>query len=72
VAPVFSLDLESDCHPGIYLDGLAQLTQSCGECGLGSLVPVVKCWCRRDEVLVTQGDAPKVRCKRLWVIAEGS
>jgi hypothetical protein len=60
VAPVFSLDRDSDCHPGIYLASKKWLLEN-----YNKGTPLVKCYCLRSE-LVHAGD--KWRCKRLWVV----
>lgn len=58
VAPWFSVDSLSPCHPGIYIAGRAWLAEKY------PAEQLVACHCRRDE-LVHAGD--KWRCKRLWI-----
>ena len=60
VAPQFSADTGSPCHPGIYLAGKAYLAENYPN------VPIVPCRCLRSD-LVRAGD--KYRCKRLWILA---
>jgi hypothetical protein len=57
VAPVFSVDQRTPCHPGIYLASRKWLIEARWDL-------VVRCRCRRDE-LVHAGD--KWRAKRLWI-----
>jgi hypothetical protein len=61
-APWFSVDTETECHPGIYLAGLAYMY------AVYPAVPLVRCFCRHDE-LIKAGD--KFRCKRLWIVGKG-
>jgi hypothetical protein len=70
VAPWFSVDRGSTCHPGIYLSGRAWLE------GVHPEAEVVRVYCRRDELLHTGGPCgdtflTKWRAKRLWVVPEG-
>ena len=65
VAPRFSVDAGTPCHPGIYLASLAWLERE-----FGMDVPRVRCRALRAE-LVHAGD--KWRAKRLWIqCADGS
>ena len=59
-APVFSVDTDTSCHPGIYLASENWLAHN-----YYVDVPLVRCYCLRSE-LIHAGD--KWRCKRLWVI----
>jgi hypothetical protein len=59
VAPWFSVDSETSCHPGIYLAGKSYLAKEYDGHAL------VACKCLRSE-LVHAGD--KWRCKRLWIV----
>ena len=61
VAPWFSTDSDTSCHPGIYLASKKWLAMSYSDRSL------VRCYCMRSE-LVHAGD--KWRCKRLWVVTE--
>ena len=63
VAPWFSVDAETECHPGRYLAGLEQLRAFSGR---GHRA--VRCWCLRSELVIAGG---KCRCKRLWITAQG-
>jgi hypothetical protein len=62
VAPVFSVDTETSCNPGIYLASKEWLVENYGKCP-----SLVRCYCLRSELLHA-GD--KWRCKRLWVVEE--
>jgi hypothetical protein len=61
VAPYFSVDQLTPCHPGIYLASLDWLREEYPD------VEIVPCHCLRSE-LVHAGD--KWRCKRLWIDVE--
>jgi len=58
-APVFSVDTETSCHPGIYIAGEAWLRDNYPG------TDIVRCRCRRIELLHA-GD--KWRCKQLEVL----
>ena len=60
VAPWFSVDAATPCHPGIYLASLAWLAQEFGS----SSCAVVRCRALRAE-LVHASD--KWRARRLWI-----
>jgi hypothetical protein len=62
VAPIFSVDQYTSCHPGIYLADRKWLADH-----YGKHEPVVRCRCRRDELLHS---GYKWRAKRLWIEAE--
>jgi hypothetical protein len=58
---VFSVDVNTDCHPGIYLATKDWLAENYPN------QPLVRCRCRKTDVLKA-GD--KFRCKRLEVLKE--
>ena len=61
MAPVFSVDRGTKCHPGIYLGpSLAWMEHYPG-------IPLVRCWAWRHE-MVHAGD--KFRAKRIYVVEE--
>ena len=62
-APWFSVDAGTDCHPGIYISNRKWLA------GEYKGVPLVRCWCRRDELLLVAAKGGG-RCKRLWVVSD--
>jgi hypothetical protein len=57
-APVFSVSVETPCHPGIYFASMAWLIREY------EIPHVVRCWAYRDE-LIHAGD--KWRAKRIFV-----
>ena len=62
-APWFSVDAGTDCHPGIYISNRKWLE------GEYAGVPLVRCYCRRDELLLIAAKGGG-RCKRLWVTGD--
>jgi hypothetical protein len=60
-APWFSLDTQTECHPGIYLASQGWLRNTY------SGTDLVRCWCYRDE-LIHAGD--KWRAQRIFVESE--
>jgi hypothetical protein len=58
-APVFSVDTNSECHPGIYISGKTWLKENYSD------VEIVRCRCRRIELLHAGN---KWRCKQLEVL----
>jgi hypothetical protein len=60
-APVFSVDKDTSCHPGIYLASKDWLEKE-----YGKDIKLVRCFCRKDE-FIHAGN--KWRCKRLWIVA---
>jgi hypothetical protein len=58
-APVFSIDTNSECHPGIYISGKTWLKENYSD------VEIVRCRCRRIELLHAGN---KWRCKQLEVL----
>ena len=59
ISNAFSVDINTDCHPGIYLAGMEYMKANYkGKEG-------VKCYCFRNE-MVHAGD--KFRAKRIWVV----
>lgn len=65
VAPWFSVDDSTPCHPGIYLAGLDWLDKYYPG------APRVRVRCLRSEICgAGRGEDRKYRCRRLWVIEE--
>jgi hypothetical protein len=59
VAPVFSVDRHTACHPGIYLASKEWLVKNYGK------ETPIRCYCLRSELVHAKD---KWRCKRLWVV----
>ena len=57
-APVFSVDTRTACHPGLYLASRRWLREEYPN------VELVRCWCYRDEMVVTW---EKARAKWLCI-----
>ena len=71
VAPWFSVDTSSPCHPGIYLSGLARLREFLDENSIRDR-RIVRVWCYRSELVIAGSYSwRKCRCRRLWVTNEG-
>ena len=60
MAPVFSVDTETDCHPGIYLASREWLTRSYGD------IPVVAVVAHVSDIIATSNG--KFRARRITVL----
>jgi uncharacterized protein YjbI with pentapeptide repeats len=67
VAPWFSVDTTTECHPGIYLDSREGILRHLAHYNLPLNTPLVRAYCRRDELV----NASKWRAKRVWIPAWG-
>jgi hypothetical protein len=67
VAPWFSVDTTTECHPGIYIDSREGILRHLAHYNLPLNTPLVRAYCRRDELV----HASKWRAKRVWIPAWG-